>query len=103
VDNGEFDPHGFGVGAAASLAVGLGVAMVAAGNNVAAVMEEAAEVDYGRRVDEGFRNLIAINESLAAGLAQKDAAYESLLKQFKLVAKLALAQQEQLTHLRGGS
>jgi hypothetical protein len=102
VDNGEFDPHGFGVGAAASLAVGLGAVLLAAGNNVAEIMAEQHDADAAIRVNDGMRNLVAINESLAAALTEERGAYASLMAQFMAVAKVAQQQQEQLTRLRAG-
>jgi hypothetical protein len=102
VDNHHFDPHGFGVGAAAALGVGLGAAMVSAGNDVAKIMAEAHDADVSRRVDEGMRNMVAINETLAAALTKERDAYASLMAQFMAVAKVAQQQQAQLDRLRAG-
>jgi hypothetical protein len=103
VDNGAFDPHGFGVGAAAALAVGLGAVLVAASNNVADVMADEYDAAASRRVDEGMRNLVAINETLAAALTKERGANASLMAQFMSVARVAQQQQEQLDRLRAGS
>ncbi|WP_159011779.1 hypothetical protein [Bradyrhizobium sp. S69] len=100
--NGDhFKPSGFGVGATASLAVAIGAALVSAGNNVADVVAEYNDADDGwDRINAAMNGLLEKNAQQEHALSQQQAAFATLMAQFKTVVELALRQSKQLDALR---
>jgi formiminotetrahydrofolate cyclodeaminase len=99
--NGDhFRPSGFGVGAAVSLAVAISGAMIAAGNNVADVIEDNSDAQRWARINAGMRKVMEINAEQEAIIKKDDEAFAALMAQFYRVTALAHAQAEQLDQLR---
>lgn len=66
MDNGEFNPHGFGIGGAAVLAAGIGSAILQAGHNVAEVMAEHRNATNDEVINDSFRAVITSHDDLLA-------------------------------------
>jgi hypothetical protein len=100
MDGDHFQPSGFGVGAAASLAVGIGAAMISAGNNVADVVAEYKEAEGWDRINATLVSLNEHNANLRRLNEESTVAFANLMAQFHAVASLALQQSKQLDALR---
>jgi hypothetical protein len=100
VDGDHFDPHGFCVGAAATVAAGFVGAALAAGNNVAEVMANYRAEEGWDRINETMRGLLEENAELQLRLTGYAKACDTIAAQYKVMVDLAVCQAEKLATLR---
>jgi hypothetical protein len=100
VDGDHFNPHGFGVGLAATVGVGFAAAALQVGNNVAEVVAEHREADAWDSINETVQHLLDENLRLRAQITEWAVAIETIGVQFKVMTDLAVSQGTQLQALR---
>jgi hypothetical protein len=98
--NGDFNPHVFVVGAAATLGFAIGATMVSAANEVAIVVAEHAEETRWDQINTAIRNMLRINAELELRLQDQAAAFGTIMEQYKVIADLAVSQAQELAQLR---
>lgn len=100
MDGDHFQPSGFGVGGAVTLAAGMAAATLAIGNNLAEVFAQAADDRDASRVNSAFADLLQVNSDLKESLEKERAANAAMFKQFSSILAVAMKQHRQLDALR---
>jgi hypothetical protein len=73
VDNRHFDPHGFGIGAAATAGLAMGAAVHSIAGNIADAVNRHQEMRSAEEIHEFFAEVLDNNEKAMAKMAEQAA------------------------------
>jgi hypothetical protein len=79
VDNGHFNPHGFGIGATAALGLATGAVAHSIAGNIAAAILERRQAMSDQDIHETFEEILATNREAQQFIAEQGAMIQLLM------------------------